>query len=105
VLGTRPVDCGSERYNEGFVWEPQAGSRAVLAGAFGLSSNRADARGGYGGLGWIIDPDGRTIAITTHEQPIITAQIDLAQAERARSTHPRNVFSPKGAAPGARQNA
>ncbi len=187
VLGTRPMDFGNERYNEGFVWEPDTGSRAahaksllpneegawevtwyhsahpeftpaqvgdahigflistelwameqarqygnegahliatpritsgasrekwlaagrtaaVLAGAFGLSSNRADAKGGYGGLGWIIDPDGKTIGMTTDEQPFVTAEIDLAQAERARSTYPRYVFSQKVEAPIARQS-
>ncbi len=176
VLGTRPVDFGNERYNEGFVWEAETGSRAahtksylpneegawevtwyhaatpeftptwvgeahigflistelwameqarlygdegthliatpritsaatrekwlaagrtaaVLAGAFGLSSNRADTRGGYGGLGWIIDPDGKTVAITTNDFPFVTAEIDLAHSERARATYPRYVFS------------
>ncbi len=188
VLGTRPVDFGNARYNEGFVWEPETGCRAahtksflpnedgawevtwyhaappeftpawvgaahigflistelwameqarqygsdgahliatpritsgasrekwlaagrtaaVLAGAFGLSSNRADSKGGYGGLGWIIDPDGKTLAMTSDEQPFVTAQIDLAQAERARSTYPRSVFSQKAEAPIARQSA
>jgi N-carbamoylputrescine amidase len=167
VLGTRPMDFGNERYNEGFVWEPDSGSRpahaqsllpneegcwevtwygdahvgflistelwandgahlvatpritsdasrekwlaagrtaAVLAGAFGLSSNRADAQAGYGGLGWIIGPDGKTIGMTTDEQPFVTAQIDLAQAERARSTYPRYVFPQKVETPIARQS-
>jgi len=188
VLGTRPVDFGNERYNEGFVWEAATGSRAahtksylpneegawevtwfhaaepeftpahvgdahvgflistelwameqarlygsegahviatpritsgasrekwlaagrtaaVLAGAFGLSSNRADAKGEYGGLGWIIDPDGKTIAMTSDERPFVTAQIDLAQAERARSTYPRYIYTEKAEAPIARQSA
>ncbi len=189
VLGTRPVDYGNERYNEGFVWESATGSRAahtktylpneegawevtwyhaaspeftptrvgeahigflistelwameqarqyghdgahliatpritsgasrekwlaagrtaaVLAGAFGLSSNRADTKGGYGGLGWIIDPDGKTIAMTTDQSPFVTAEVDLAQSVRARSTYPRNVFnSGTGEPPGARSPA
>lgn len=74
-------------------WLAAGRTAAVLAGAFGVSSNRADARGGYGGLGWIIDPHGQTIAMTSDEVPFVTAQIDLDQAERARATDPRRVFA------------
>jgi N-carbamoylputrescine amidase len=189
VLGTRPIDFGNERYNEGFIWEAASGGRsvhtksylpnedgawevtwyhaappeftpapvgdthvgflistelwemeqarlygadgaqiiatprvtsgatcekwlaagrtaAVLAGAFGLSSNRVDDRGSYGGMGWIIDPDGKTLAMTSDEVPFVTAQIDLAHAERARSTYPRYVLSQRiEGAPIARQSA
>ncbi len=42
--------------------------------------------------------------MTTDEQPFVTAEIDLAQAERARSTYPRYVFSQKVEAPIARQS-
>jgi N-carbamoylputrescine amidase len=176
VLGTRPVDFGNERYNEGFIWEPDTGSRAahakaflpneegvwetswyhaatpeftlvhagaahigflictelwdmeqarlygeegahllvtpritssatrekwiaagrvaaVIAGAFGLSSNRTDATGAHGGPGWVIDPDGATLALTTEEAPFATLEVDLARAERARATYPRYVFA------------
>ena len=34
VLGTRPLDFGNERYNEGFVWEKETGTRAAHAKAF-----------------------------------------------------------------------
>jgi N-carbamoylputrescine amidase len=176
VLGTRPVDFGNERYNEGFVWEAETGSRAahtkaflpneegawevtwyhaatpeftpaqvgdshigflistelwameqarqygedgarilatpritsgatrekwlaagrtaaVLAGAFGLSSNKADSATVYGGQGWIIDPDGNVIATTSEDFPYVTAEIDLTQSQNARATYPRNVFT------------
>ena len=185
VLGTRPVDFGNERYNEGFIWEASTGSRAahtksflpneagawevtwyhsaspeftpahggnvhigflistelwameqarqygsdgahliatpritsgatrekwlsagrtaaVLAGAFSLSSNRAAASDGRG---WIIDPGGKTIAITSEDAPFVTAQIDLSLAERARATYPRYVYSEKAEAPIAGQSA
>src|SRR5262249_31103098 len=31
VLGTRPIDFGNERFNEGFVWEASTGCRAAHA--------------------------------------------------------------------------
>jgi N-carbamoylputrescine amidase len=31
VLGTRPIDFGNERYNEGFIWSVEDGLRAVHA--------------------------------------------------------------------------
>jgi len=188
VLGTRPVDFGNERYNEGFIWEAATGSRAahakaylpneddfwevtwyhaatpefstaqigethigflisteiwameharqyghdgahlivtpritsgatrekwlaagrtaaVLSGAFGMSSNKSDTSGNYGGMGWIVDPDGKTIATTSEESPFVTAQIDLAQADRAKSTYPRYVYPAAKGEPIARQTA
>jgi N-carbamoylputrescine amidase len=178
VLGTRPVEFGNERCNEGFVWEIDTGGRAahvkaclaneegmweatwyspapaaeftpvsvrdahvgflisteiwameqarlygnegvrllatprvtngaahenwlaagrvaaVVGGAFEISSNRADRTGAYGGTGWIIDPDGRILAMTSEAEPFATVDVDLARAERARATYPRYVFSP-----------
>ena len=35
---------------------------AVRSGAFSLSSNRVDPGRGYGGVGWVIGPDGRVLA-------------------------------------------
>jgi predicted amidohydrolase len=71
-----------------------AGGRvaAILAGAFGLSSNRADESGTYGGQGWIVSPDGEVIAVTSRERPFMTHEIDLAEADRAKQTYPRYVI-------------
>jgi N-carbamoylputrescine amidase len=101
LIATPRVTSGASREK----WLAAGRTAAVLAGAFGISSNRADERGGYGGLGWIIDPNGKTLAMTTDEMPFITAQIDLSQAERARSTYPRYVFAPKAEVAWARQSA
>ena len=50
-----------------------AGRRAatVMGGAFCLSSNRSGFSGqmDWGGLGWIIDPDGNVLATTSDEHP------------------------------------
>ena len=66
---------------------------AVRSGAFSVSSNRVDPTGNYGGVGWIISPDGRILASTTREAPFATVDIDLAASDAARSTYPRYVFS------------
>jgi N-carbamoylputrescine amidase len=72
-----------------------AGGRvaAVMAGAFCLSSNRQGLSEGvqFGGAGWIIDPEGNVLAVTTSEDPYITLEIDLAKARSAKKTYPRYV--------------
>lgn len=50
---------------------------AARAGAYGLSSNRIDDSGDFGGQGWIIAPDGEVLAVTRREQPFASAQIDV----------------------------
>jgi len=60
---------------------------AVLAGAFGLSSNRVDEAGRYGGQGWIVNPDGDVLALTSSKRPFLTLEIDLTLAGQAKSTH------------------
>jgi N-carbamoylputrescine amidase len=73
-----------------------AGGRvaAVVSGAYSLSSNRISQPGdpaALGGLGWIIEPDGEVLAVTTPEQPFVTLEIDLACAALAKGTYPRYV--------------
>jgi N-carbamoylputrescine amidase len=65
---------------------------AVLAGAYGLSSNRHDEAKGFGGQGWIVGPDGEVLALTTQDEPFVTREIDLSAAERAKQTYPRYVI-------------
>ena len=68
-----------------------AGGRtcAVVSGAWSLSSNSAEPE--HGGLGWVVDPDGVVVATTSRDQPWCTVEVDLAQAEAAKSTYPRYV--------------
>lgn len=64
---------------------------AISAGAYCLSSNRSGegASGAFGGAGWVIDPDGEIIAVTSASCPIVTCEIDLGAARQAKSTYPR----------------
>ncbi|HEX7937908.1 MAG TPA: carbon-nitrogen hydrolase family protein [Gemmatimonadaceae bacterium] len=66
---------------------------AVRSGAFCISSNRVDATGAFGGVGWVISPDGEVLATTSRDEPFVTVEIDLAAAEAARATYPRYVFA------------
>lgn len=66
---------------------------AILAGAYGLSSNRFAESGDFGGQGWIIDPDGAVLALTSAAQPFATATIDFDVARKAKSTYPRYALA------------
>jgi N-carbamoylputrescine amidase len=66
---------------------------AVRSGAFSLSSNRIDPTGGCGGSGWIIDPAGEVVAITSAAEPFATRDIDLTKAAKAKDSYPRYVFA------------
>src|SRR4029077_13144889 len=66
---------------------------AVRSGAFSLSSNRVEPSGACGGVGWIIDPEGRILATTSTETPFATVDIDLSACAAARRAYPRYVFS------------
>lgn len=75
-----------------------AGGRvaAVVSGAFCLSSNRAgraaaDPELTFAGRGWVIGPEGDVLALTSAEEPFLTRDVDLAEAERAKRTYPRYV--------------
>lgn len=70
-------------------WLAGGRASAVVAGAYSVSSNHGDER--FGGLGWVIDPDGNVLATTSRERPWVTVAIDLAVAEAARRTYPRYV--------------
>ncbi len=65
---------------------------AVRSGAFCLSSNRIDETGDYGGVGWIVNPSGEVLAMTSREAPFVTVDVDLDASIAARATYPRNVF-------------
>ena len=66
---------------------------AVRSGAFSVSSNRVDPSGACGGVGWIIDPDGRILAQTSAVAPCRTGDVDLARSDAARHSYPRSVFA------------
>lgn len=68
-----------------------AGGRAcaVVAGAYSISSNHGDDA--FGGLGWIVDPDGEVLATTSRGEPYVSAEVDLRVAEAAKRAYPRYV--------------
>jgi predicted amidohydrolase len=72
-----------------------AGGRvaAIVGGAYSLSSNFAGDAGVFkwAGAGWVAGPEGDVLAVTAPEAPFATVEIDLAAAERARTTYPRYV--------------
>lgn len=75
-------------------WLVGGRAAAILSGAYCLSSNPVTAdesRVVLGGQGWIITPDGEVLVRTSHEQPFVTVEIDLNEAERAKQTYPRYV--------------
>ena len=74
-------------------WIAGGRAAAVMAGAFCLSSNRSGEGSGldWGGNAWIIDPDGQVLGLTSSEDPFLTLDLNLEQAEAAKSTYPRYV--------------
>ncbi len=74
-------------------WVAGGRAAAVMAGAYCLSSNRSGPGVGFdwGGHGWVIDPDGKVLAVTTADAPFATVEIDLSLADAAKKEYPRYV--------------
>lgn len=73
-------------------WLVGGRATAITAGAFSLSSNHVASAADpvhLGGQGWIVDPEGGVLGVTSREQPFVTAQIDLNIADQAKHTYPR----------------
>jgi len=60
-----------------------------VSGAWSLSSNSAEPQ--HGGLGWAVDPEGEVVALTSRATPWVTVELDLDEAEAAKSRYPRYV--------------
>jgi N-carbamoylputrescine amidase len=73
-------------------WLAGGRAAAVVSGAYSLSSNRASEAQDYGGRGWVVSPDGEVLASTSPAAPFATVDVDLALAERAKSSYPRYVL-------------
>jgi len=75
-------------------WKVAGRAAAVVSGAYCLSSNRVAPEGhqsDLGGEGWITDPEGKILGVTSKERPYLTLEIDLKKADRAKFTYPRYV--------------
>jgi predicted amidohydrolase len=75
-------------------WLVAGRAASVVSGAYCLSSNRFAPKGhvsDLGGEGWITDPDGGVLGVTSQDFPFFTYDIDLKKADRAKITYPRYV--------------
>lgn len=74
-------------------WLVGGRAAAVVSGAYSLSSNRVGFEGAveFGGQGWIVDPNGVVLGITSQGQPFLSLDLDLEQAKQAKQTYPRYI--------------
>ena len=75
-------------------WVVGGRAAAIVSGAFCISSNRSGASSDgapFAGQGWIIDPEGEVIALTSDAEPCVTRDLDLDRARKAKATYPRYV--------------
>lgn len=65
----------------------------IVSGAYCISSNHhglaLDGKTELGGAGWIIDPDGDILGVTSEEKPFLTLDIEIDKSRKAKSTYPR----------------
>jgi N-carbamoylputrescine amidase len=75
-------------------WIVGARAAAIVSGAFCVSSNRSGASMGgddFAGAGWIVDPEGEVLALTSDAEPFVTLDLDIQRARAAKGTYPRYV--------------
>ena len=75
-------------------WLVGGRAAAIVSGAFCVSSNRngiSTAGDPFGGQGWIVDPDGEVVAVTSDAEPFATRDLNLACSVQAKGTYPRYV--------------
>lgn len=75
-------------------WPVGGKAAAIMSGAYCVSSNHVGEWAGvhFGGMGWVIDPNGEMLAMTSNEEPFVAVEIDLGVAEAAKGTYPRDVL-------------
>jgi N-carbamoylputrescine amidase len=73
-------------------WRMAAGMAAIASGCFVATANRRSyAADTFAGGSAVVSPEGETLAETTAAAPFVTVEIDLADADRAKRTYPRNL--------------
>ena len=80
--------CSRER------WIVGARTAAIVSGAYCLSSNRCGTSAGgeaFAGEGWIVDPEGEVLALTSAAEPFVTRDLDPVRSRAAKATYPRYV--------------
>lgn len=71
----RPEDAGVSIEDD--EWLAAGRHAAKASGACCISSTRGTRCDALGGAAWIIAPDGRTLAVTSADEPMMTVEVDL----------------------------
>lgn len=73
-------------------WRAGCEISAVVSGCYVVSANRRSYdRDWFPGDSWVFSPDAELLAETTAAQPFVSVDIDMAVAERAKTTYPRDL--------------
>jgi N-carbamoylputrescine amidase len=73
-------------------WRAAVEMSAVTSGCYVVSANRRSYdRELFTGGSWLLTPEAALLAETTVQQPFVTAEIDIAVAEKAKTTYPRDL--------------
>lgn len=76
-------------------WLVAGRAAAIVSGSYCISSNRSGLQQSgveFGGVGWIIGPEGDLMGVTSEERPFLTLDLDIEVAEQAKTTYPRYVI-------------
>ena len=86
IVAIPRVDRSAEVEHGAVNEEWLAGGRAaaIISGAFCVSSTRSGNGNRLGGIGWILAPDGHTLAVTSSDAPFVTAEVDLTAVRPTR---------------------
>ena len=73
-------------------WQLAARMAAIMSGCFVATANHRSLDGATWPDGsWIVSPEGEVLAETSAERPIASADVELAEADRAKLSYPRNL--------------
>lgn len=73
-------------------WLAGGRAAAVVSGAYCISSNKFSLSGAdLGGQGWIVDPDGDVLGLTSTNEQFLTVNIEQKTADESKRTYPRYV--------------
>jgi N-carbamoylputrescine amidase len=73
-------------------WRMAACLAAIMSGCFVASANRRSYESeAFAGGSWLVSPEGDILVETSAESPFLTVEVDLAAADHAKRTYPRNL--------------
>jgi N-carbamoylputrescine amidase len=74
-------------------WKIACEMSAIASGCYVASANRRATRpGSFAGGSWVLSPDAHPLCETAADAPFATAEIDPAEADRAKSQYPRDLL-------------